>query len=363
MGANPYICGRGLCAFGMKAALLYGPGQALRVEDVSTPKPLAGEVLVKVRACGICGTDLHVIDGNIKQGRIPMVPGEEICGDVVEVGSGVSRVERGDRVLVNAVVSCGRCYYCTTGIRKLCVDKVDYGTSCDGGYAEYVAVRDESLHRLPDDISYEEGALLTDALLVPFDSMKMLKVEAGDTVAIYGVGGLGMCAVQVAALRGASPIAVDLFDDKLELAKRFGARAVVNARESDPVEKIREFTGGRGADVAFDVAGGKTTLQQAIRSVRKGGRIGIIGGSNDTFSEVIRYILWNNLTIMGCIVDLESNLPSMIQVVREGRINLKGMVTHRVRLEDINEGLRIMREKTGNPIRIMVKPEGHLYPE
>lgn len=338
----------------MKAALLYGVGQSLRVEEYPVPKIGSDEVLVKVRAAGICGTDLHIIDGEFKLDKIPLVMGHEISGDIAGIGEMVSGFSVGDRVLV-APTGCGRCGFCIEGRDNLCESQESIGLKTDGGFAQYVCVPGSNLVMIPNGVSYDEAAISADSLATPFHAVRHLGVRVGDSIAIYGVGGLGMNAVQVAKLVGARVIAVDIFDEKLEVARELGADEVVNAKMTNAPDKVKELSGG-GTDFALEVVGSKTTVEQALHSVRKGGKVGIIGGSNESFCSNIRHVLWKGLTITGCFGSLRSEFPVFLELVREGKINLKRMITHSFSLDDAQLAVKTLRERIGNPIRIVIIP-------
>lgn len=288
--------------------------------------------------------------------KLPIVLGHEISGTIEEVGNDVSDVQIGDRVLVDSAISCGRCYYCTIGAYTLCEKRESYGESVDGGFEEYVCVRKENVYKFSSEIDFDEAAILTDSLATPFHALERLSVQPGDSVALFGIGGLGMNAVQLAKLRGAYVIAVDVLDEKLNIAKELGADVLINARETDPAIRIKSLTSGRGVDSSIEMVGGRATIEAAIRSVRRGGKVGVVGGSNEEFKVGIRQLLWNELTIYACFGQLRPYLPRILSLLSTRKINLKRMITNRLPLDEVNEGFRILREKDGNPIRVVLTP-------
>jgi len=348
----------------MKSARLHEPGHPLKVEQIPVPKVGPGDVLIRVRAAGICGTDLHIQDGELIQipgveasnMELPIVLGHEISGTVEEVENSISDFQIGDRVLVDPAISCGRCYYCIIGAYTLCEKRASYGESADGGFEEYVCIRKENVYKFSSDIDFDEAAILTDSLATPFHALERLNVQPGDSVALFGIGGLGMNAVQLAKLRGAYVFAIDVLDEKLKIAKEMGADVVINARETDPAIRIKNLTSGRGADCSIEMVGGRVTIEAAIRSVRRGGKVGVVGGSNEEFKVGIRQLLWNDITIYACFGQLKPYLPRMLSLLSMKKINLKRMITNRLALEDVNEGFRILREKVDNPIRVVLIP-------
>jgi alcohol dehydrogenase, propanol-preferring len=348
----------------MRAARLHKPGQPLVVDEIPVPEFGTDEALIRVKAAGICGTDLHIQDGELLQipgvqgsdMRLPMVLGHEISGTIEDVGKNVLGLRKGERVLVDPAISCGMCFYCSIGAYTLCESRTSYGEDVNGGFEEFVSVRKENIHEFPNSIGFDEAAVLTDSLATPFHAMEHLNVQAGETVALFGIGGLGMNAVQLAKLRGAFVIAVDIQDQKLSIAKDLGADFIVNSSKADPVHEIKSKTSGRGADHAIEMVGGRLTVEAAIRSVRRGGKVGIVGGSNDEFKVGIRQVLWNDITIYACFGQLRPYLSRMLSLVSDKRIDLERMITNRFPLDRVNDGFQTLRERRGNPIRVVLEP-------
>ncbi len=340
----------------MKASCFYGAGQPFKVEEIPRPEVSADEVLIKVKAAGICHGELHAQDGTLTPSRIPMVLGHEISGEIAGMGRDVKDFQIGDRVLVHVLLACGKCEYCVAGTELMCVDRGEIGLTHDGGLAEYTKAPIQNVFKIPDELSFEEAAILTDSLAAPFNAVQRADIRLGYKVAVYGVGGLGLNVVQLSKMRGAGVIAVDIFDGKLENAKGMGADFTVNAREKDPVQAVKDHTGGYGAHIAFEVVGTKETIEQAVRSVRRGGKIIVIGGGGESFSVPIRYLLWNDLTIKAGFASPKSNIPVLIELVRTGKINLKKVITHRFPLTEINTALKVLREGIGSPGRIIITP-------
>jgi len=284
----------------MKAVLYHGPRSPLRVEDRPVPKPGAGEVLVKIAACGVCHTDLHYIDHGVKTFKEPpLVLGHEPSGTVAESGPGAVLFKAGERVLLPAVLTCGRCRLCRLGRENICEAMRMFGNHLDGAYAEYVTAPEKDIFRLPDGVPLLEGSIIADALSTPFHAVtRRGEVRPGDVVAVFGCGGVGMSLVQIAAAAGAHVVAVDLSEDKLEKARRFGASELIDAAKAGDVPKaVRRLTDG-GADVAFEAIGLPATIRQAYDMARRGvlplvrlGRLGPICSSSST--AVNRNIWWS----------------------------------------------------------------------
>lgn len=341
----------------MKAALFYEVGKPLVIEDVEVPKIGPDEVLIRVRACGICHTDLHFIDeGILKPGKIPQILGHEAAGDVVEVGKNVKNVKVGDRVLIHMYFSCGECYYCQQGRESLCVSPNfrHFGFTTDGGYAEYTKAPARNLIKLPNDIPYEAG-ILVDAGSSAYHAVKERgRVKIGESVVIMGTGGLGLCAVQFAKLSGAKVIAVDVVDEKLKIAKGLGADAIINAKENDIAKEVRRITDGEGADVIFEFVGKSQSMEGAIASLKRGGRLVFVGYSEDIFKIHPLYMVREELEVIGSRASSRRETIEVLKLLRDGKFQLRPLITHTVSLDDINHGLDLVRK--GIAIRVVVKP-------
>ena len=259
----------------MKAAVFHGSDAGLKFEDVPVPEVGDGEVLIKVAACGVCHTDLHYLEHGVPTfKKPPMILGHEASGTVEKVGRGVGHLEEGQRVLIPAVLTCGKCMFCRTGRENICSDMCMLGNHINGAYAEFIAVPAKDVLNLPESIPLEEASVIADAVSTPYHAVKnRARVRPGDSVVIFGCGGVGINAVQLAAAAGGSVIAVDISDKKLEWAKQFGAQRVINASKVDRVSKeIKKLTGG-GADIAMEIIGNPKTIVEAFECVRVGGRM------------------------------------------------------------------------------------------
>ncbi|MBW1712246.1 MAG: zinc-binding dehydrogenase, partial [Deltaproteobacteria bacterium] len=264
---------------GMLAARFYEPNQPLVLEEAPLPRPGSGEVLVEVRACGLCGSDIHIIKGETLTGSRPITLGHEAAGLVAELGPDCGQWQVGDRVAVNCVMSCGLCFNCQRGRDSICLNRRLTGIHLDGALARYVKVKSRSLIALPQEIPFEQGAIATDAVATPYHALTTRGgLRSGQAVAIFGAGGLGAHAIKLARLMGATPIiALDLSKPVLARARRFGADETVNAAQQDPVAIIRELTNGRGVDVALECVGTSKTVRWAVESAAVGGRAVVVG--------------------------------------------------------------------------------------
>lgn len=341
----------------MKAARFYGVGKPLKVEDVEVPEIGPDEALIRIRACGICRTDLHFIDeGLLKPGKIPQIMGHEAAGDVAEVGREVSCVRVGDRVLIHFYFSCGECYYCQLGRESLCVGSTfrHFGFTVDGGFAEYAKAPARNLIQLPNQVPYEAG-ILADAGSSSYHAVREVgKVRLGETVVIMGTGGLGLCTLQFAKLSGARVIAVDIIEEKLKVAKELGAEEAINAKEKDVAEEVKRLTGGEGADIVFEFVGRSQTMESAINSIRRGGRLVFVGYSEDLFKANPLRLIWGELQVLGSRASSRRETVEVIKLLHAGKFKTEPLITHTVPLSEVNYGLDLLRK--GLAIRVVVKP-------
>jgi D-arabinose 1-dehydrogenase-like Zn-dependent alcohol dehydrogenase len=285
----------------MKAAVLRELRRPLVIEEVPVPRVGHGEVLVKTRACGICGTDLHIWEGSGYKPKLPHILGHEPAGVVAAVGEGVKGIKPGTRVVPNIFFTCGECFYCRTNRETLCTNfKGALGVGIDGGYAEYFKAPERNLFRLPDNVSFKSGSVIADAVVTAVHAVRVrARVTAGQTVVVIGTGGVGQSVIQIAKESGARVIAVGRRRVRVEQAKKIGADEVVDSSERDVGEAVHSLTDATGADVVIDNVGSAESLKQAIGSVRRGGRIVTIGETDDTIPLSTFRLCVNELDILG----------------------------------------------------------------
>ena len=342
----------------MKAVRLVKTGQPLQMQEVSRPHIGEQDVLVRVKAAGICHSDAHCRAGVSPVRSLPLTLGHEVAGVVEEIGSQVSNVNPGDRVCLHYLVTCGDCYYCSTGNEQFCTSGAMIGKHRDGGYAEYISVPGRNAFSLPNELPFEQGAVLMCSAATSFHALRKAEVKPGERVAIFGVGGLGMSAVQLARAFGALDVyAVDVDQKKLEVAEGFGA-VPVNARAGDPVEELRRLTGGKGVDVALELVGLPLTMRQAVQSLAIFGRAVIVGITDRTF-EIAPYadLLMKEAQVLGAADHLAQELPLLLEMVRRRLLDLSGVITATIPLdaEAINQVLdRLERGEAG--VRTVILP-------
>ena len=361
----------------MQAAVLWEAGQPVDVREVELAPPRSGEVLVKVAASGVCATDLHVVDGDLPE-PFPLVLGHEAAGVVVETGSDVAVPAVGDHVVLSLVPPCGRCPACRGGRPVLCEWAAEMGSagvltdgtsrlSTDGttlhhfnsvsSLAQYAVVPAAGAIPIRRDVPLEGAALVSCAVLTGVGAvLNTARVEAGASVAVLGCGGVGLNVVQGARLARASPVvAVDVRPEKLALAERVGATAVVDAREGDAAEAIVELTGG-GADYAFEALGSERTIQAAWRATRSGGTTVVVGlMAKGSLLTIDPWYFVYEKTLKGCYLGsprVATDIPRLVDLYAAGELRLDEIVSHRIPLTELPDAFERLR--AGESVRQVV---------
>lgn len=343
----------------MRAQRFYADTKKIVVEDVPIPDPGPGEVLVKVAYCGICHSDLSLINGTFPA-QLPVVTqGHETSGTIAKLGPGVTGWAEGDRVVVAAGKPCMDCVNCLRGDMSNCLRIRLMAFAYDGGWAEYTVAQAFGLTRVPDNVPLEQAAILADAVSTPFGAVvRTGHVGIGESVGVWGVGGLGTHIVQLARLVGAAPIiAVDVNPAVLERALEVGADYAFDARDPELAAQIGQATGGRMLDVAFDAVGKGSTFDQALASLTVGGRFVGVGMSAD--APTIGPTSFFNLTkkqVLGHLGYQNADIGTLATLVSRGRLDLTRSISEIVPLEDVAEGIAKLDRAEGNPIRILVQP-------
>jgi len=344
----------------MRAAVLYGVDD-IRVEEV--PMPVIDEqrdVLIRIHSVGICGSDVHFL----KWGRIgdfvletPTIMGHEAAGEVVEVGGKVTGLSPGDRVAVEPGYPCRRCEFCKSGRYNLCPDVVFLAAPpIDGAFAEYLAWPADFVFKLPDEVSLDEGAML-EPLSVGMHAARRSGVTGGDTVAVLGAGPIGLTALQAARAHGATTIiATDMVPLRLEKARALGATHVLDAREVNVEEAIAEMTSGRGVDVVLECAGAAATIQMALRIVKNGGKVQLVGMPQETELAIPIYeLLLRELDVSG-LFRYAGCYPPSIALVAAGSVDVQSLVTHHFDLDETPEAMEFTHAHKDKVIKAVVHP-------
>lgn len=339
------------------AVRFYGSPRPIKVEEASFPDVDADEVLVRIKAAGLCASDIHFYHRTETPVKVPLILGHEGAGVVEEVGGRVENIREGDPVCIHYVISCGNCEYCLTGRENICVDVKATGFEADGTFSEYIIVPARNLLTIPKGVSFEHGAITGCAVVTPFHAMRMGEVRPGDSVAIIGIGGVGIHAVQMARLFGADRIiAMDLADYKLKLAEELGADVTVNPKEENAVEAAKRATGRRGPDAVFDFVGSAPTVLQGIRMMARGGRVVVVGLHGGTIELDMSELLYDEPQLRTSMDHTKWDLRKVLELVALGRIDLSRSITHRLPLRKAIRGFEILEEKVGNPVRAVLIP-------
>jgi len=343
----------------LKAIRKTTPKPGVEVQEIEEPKIKPKEVLVRVRATAICGSDLHVYRWDEQTTRwkspLPMTIGHEWSGDIVEVGSEVKSLNVGDRVAGESHIPCGSCYYCRTGNMHVCQNMLIYGLQTqEGSFAQYAAVPEVIAYKLPASVNYDEGSLF-EPLGVAVHAIERVGIEAGDTVLVMGAGPIGIFAQQVAKASGAaSVIAAELRQFRLDLAKKIGSADVyVNTEKEDVVKRTMELTNGRGADVVIELAGAPVTTVQALQAVRKCGRVVLVGLSEKPVQiEPTSMIIYKEATVYGSTGRaMFGTWERMVNLVGNKLIKPSGVITDRLQLDSAETGFqRVIKGESGKVI-------------
>lgn len=328
----------------MKAAVMRVVNKPLAIEEVGDPKPMYGEVLVETAACGICGTDLHILDGTGYKPELPHILGHEPSGTVSALAEGVTKFRKGDRVIPNIFFTCGECFFCRTNRETMCTNfKGALGVGIDGGYAEYFKAPARNLFSLPSSVGFEEGSVIADAVVTSVHAVRRrAQVKADDDVVVIGVGGVGQSVMQIAKHSGARVIGVARRAPRVELGYRNGADHMVDSSREDVGESVLKLTGGRGADVVIDNVGSRETFIQALSAVHRGGRIVLVGETEDTLPISSFRMCVGELDILGSRSGGRQDTVEAIDLV-EKRV-VTPFVSNRYPLEKINEAFAEMKE-------------------
>ncbi len=343
----------------MRAERFYADTKKVALEDVPIPEPGPGEVLVKVAFCGICHSDLSLINGTFPAQAPVVTQGHEASGTIAKLGPDVTGWAEGDRVVVAAGRPCQECPNCRRGDVVNCLRIQLMAFAYDGAWAEYTIAQAAGLTRVPDNVPLEQAAILADAVSTPFGAVvRTGKVAIGESVGVWGVGGVGTHIVQLARLIGAVPvIAIDINPAVLERALEIGADYAFNSGEDGLRDKIAEVTGGRLLDVAFDAVGLKATFEQGLDCLTAGGRLVGVGMSAE--SPTVGPTAMFGLTrkqALGHLGYQNVDIETLAKLVSLGRLDLSRSISEVVPLEDIALGIEKLERQEGNPIRILVRP-------
>jgi len=330
----------------MKAMVLKEFNKPLSLEEVEKPHYGENDVLVKVKAAGLCGTDLKIQQGKIPVKELPLIQGHEVSGIIAETGSQVKNFKVGDEVLISFYIPCNKCELCKAGRETICENLIGrLGFELNGGFAEYIKVPESSLIRKPKELSFSEAAIISCSMGTVYHALlKRAKIKEGDCIAMIGAsGGLGLHAIQIAKTLNAKVIGVDITEEKLELMKKYGADEVIDASKGNWGQRILEISGGKGADKILEFVSRKETVEEDIKVLRKGGKLVLVAYSNLVPLQInsLKVVL-NELEILGTRAGTKEDIEKCVELIVEGK--LKPVISKTFSLEEINQAMSILKE-------------------
>ena len=342
-------------------ALLLEEYKKLTITDMPQPKVGEHDVLVQIKACGICGSDIHGFDGSSGRRVPPLIMGHEAAGVVAEIGEAVTKTKEGDRVTFDSMVSCGQCFYCQRGEMNLCDNRRVLGVSCEdyrqhGCFAEYAVVPEHIIYPMPDNLPFEHAAMI-EPVSVAVHAAKRTPISKGDTAAVIGVGMIGLLVVQALKAAGCSKvIAVDLADEKLKLAQELGADLCINPKTHDTVKSIQEATEGRGVDVTMEVVGATPTVKSAIEGTRKGGHVTLVGNLAPEVDFPLQSVVTRELTIYGSCAS-NGEYPECIDLLARGIIQVDPLISAKDTLEKGAEWFERLYAAESGLMKVILQPD------
>lgn len=342
-------------------ALVLTAYHRFEIQDFPKPEPAEEEVLIAVKACGICGSDVHGMDGSTGRRQPPIVMGHEASGVVVSTGSRVDSFAPGNRVTFDSTVYCGHCFYCRSGRINLCDARRVLGVSCDeyrchGAFAEYVAVPQHILYRIPEEVSFEHAAMV-EPVSVAVHAVGITPVRMDDTAVVIGAGIIGLLVVQALRIAGCGCIiAVDIDPKRLELAGALGADVRVKADEEDPINAVAKTTNGRGADLAFEAVGTSATVHTAIQCVRKGASVTLVGNLAPRVELPLQSVVTREITLRGSCASA-GEYPACLNMMGRGKIDVTPLLSAVAPLEEGPAWFRRLYEKETGLMKVILTPE------
>lgn len=338
----------------MKAAVMHEVSAPLKIEDAPIPSIGPDEVLVETRCCGICGTDLHILKGFGYVPKLPHILGHEPAGVVARVGSNVTHVEPGDRVVPHLFFNCGHCYYCRVGRQEQCTDlKGILGVLTHGAFAEYFKVPAENLYKLPAHVPFDLGGLVADAVVTSVHAVKRSNLRVGDTAVVLGAGGLGLTLIQILKAAGVRVIGMDRSADSMARAREVGADKTIGVDQSGAAAQVKEFTNGFGAQCVLNCVGTSQSMRQSADFVMRCGRIVVIGEERDAPPISTAEIAQQELEIIGSRNGARQDMVEAIELVSRGLV--KPPIVRRFHLDEINEAFEFARRSPGGRVVVVVK--------
>ena len=330
-------------------------------KDVPTPTPGEGEVLVRVKACAVCGSDVHGMDGSTGRRRPPVIMGHEASGQIEAVGPGVKEYKTGDRITFDSTIYCNKCERCQAGLVNLCATRRVLGVSCEdyrmnGAFAEYVVVPEYVLYRLPDNVTYQQAAMV-EPLAIAYHAATRTPITPGMSAVVVGVGTIGMLTLQVVRSMGAETlIAVDIDDEKLKTALENGATAAVNSKDADAVQQILAHTkDAGGVDVALDATGIGATVDLCLRSVALNGKVVLIGNLAPKIEFPLQWVVTRQISLFGSCASA-GEYGECLKLIAEGKVDVDALISKAVPMKDGHEWLNRIYNKEEGLNKIVLLP-------
>jgi 2-desacetyl-2-hydroxyethyl bacteriochlorophyllide A dehydrogenase len=334
--------------------LVWRGGEELSLEHASGPVPSPGkdEVLVKIRSVGICGTDIHILNGALPIAKPPMILGHEISGEIAAVGKNVGHVREGDRVTVDAVVGCGHCSLCRRGRAQFCAEGFEFGITRNGGCQEYLVIPKKNAYRIPSSISFEEAAVLD---MEVYNAVRKCGIDAGDNVLVIGAGPIGLIACQVARILGAGQITLsDILQSRLTASETIGMADTYLSAANNGSHPKTESESREAFDVVIDCAGTAQSTQRALRAVRPCGRVLLYGVYEQEIDHLdLNQIVLKDLVVLGAQSD-RNGWEDVITLVASGTLNLQSLITHRFALEEGQQAYDLVRQREETLIKAVL---------
>jgi L-iditol 2-dehydrogenase len=344
----------------MKALVLTGPSQ-FEIQDVAQPEPGPGEVLIKVMACGICGSDVHGMDGSTGRRQPPVIMGHEASGEVAGLGEGVTDYVLGDRVTFDSTVYCGECSYCQAGKVNLCENRNIIGVSCDdynrpGAFAEYLVVPTRVLYRFGPSLDFAK-ACMVEPLSIAFHAVSQTDIPLGASVVVVGAGIIGQMVVQTVRRAGCGTLIVaDLEDSRLAVATKHGADHAVNSGKEDLVARVKALTGGMGADIVLEAVGAEPTIRAGVACLRKGGAMTVIGNIAPNISFPMQEVVTRELRIQGTCASA-GEYPACLEFLERGWIDVSDAISEIVPLERGPEMFERLHHREAGLNKVILQPQ------
>ena len=333
-------------------------------EFVDAPEPRIGEseVLVKVSACGICGSDIHGMDGSTGRRIPPIIMGHEASGVITQVGARVDGFKPGDTVTFDSTLSCGECWHCRRGEINLCERRRVLGVSCDeyrchGAFADLVAVPGNVLYRIPSGVSFHHAAM-TEPLSVAFHGVRLARPEVAESAVVVGAGMIGLLIIQVLRAAGCTTVvALDVDPEKMRLARELGADLALDARAPDCVKRILEQTQGRGADLALEAVGTTSAIASAVAAVRKGGRVVLVGNVSPKIELPLQAVVTRQIALLGSCSS-QGEYPACLELIAKGKIKLDPLISARAPLSEGDRWFQRLSRREPNLMKVILEPGG-----